>query len=58
VLSLCDVVVVGGHEGWMDNLPNPATAERNQERKAAFIPAWPIVGAFLVVLGLVLYAAL
>ena len=37
----------------MDDLPNPSRAERNQERKLAFIPVWPLVGA--VALFVVLY---
>jgi type VI protein secretion system component VasF len=37
-----------------DDLPNPNTAERNQQRKLAFIPMWPIVGAIVVVVVLVL----
>ena len=32
----------------MDNLPSPARAERNQRRKLAFIPVWPVVAAFLL----------
>ena len=39
----------------MENLPSPARAERNQERKLAFIPMWPIIGAIVVVVALVLY---
>ena len=38
----------------MDDLPNPDKAERNQERKLQFIPMWPIVGAIVVVVVLVL----
>ena len=37
----------------MDDLPNPTRAERNQQRKLAFIPMWPIVGT--VLLFVVLY---
>ena len=38
----------------MKNMPSPSRAERNQERKLAFIPMWPIVGAIVVVVALVL----
>jgi predicted nucleic acid-binding Zn ribbon protein len=38
----------------MDDLPNPDVAERNQERKLQFIPMWPIVGAIVIVVVLVL----
>lgn len=38
----------------VDNLPNPDRAERNQRRKLAFIPMWPIIGAIVVVVVLVL----
>jgi predicted nucleic acid-binding Zn ribbon protein len=33
----------------VDNLPSPSRAERNQERKLAFIPMWPLVGALVVI---------
>ena len=39
-----------------EDLPNPTQAERNQQRKLGFIPAWPVILAFAVVIGLVLYA--
>lgn len=39
----------------MDDLPNPATAERNQQRKLAFIPMWPLVAAVVVVVALILW---
>ena len=32
----------------MDQLPNPDQAERNQDRKLAFVPVWPLVGAVLL----------
>lgn len=35
-------------------MPSPARAERNQRRKLAFVPMWPLVGAVLVVVALVL----
>jgi hypothetical protein len=31
-----------------DELPNPGQAERNQDRKLAFIPVWPLVGTVLL----------
>jgi type VI protein secretion system component VasF len=34
------------------NMPSPAKAERNQQRKLAFIPVWPLVGAVLVIVAL------
>jgi hypothetical protein len=40
----------------MDQLPSPARAERNQRRKLAFIPVWPIVAAVALVVILVLVA--
>jgi type VI protein secretion system component VasF len=30
----------------MDHMPSPARAERNQRRKLAFIPVWPVLAAF------------
>jgi hypothetical protein len=38
----------------MDKMPSPDRAERNQERKLAFIPMWPIVAAIVVVVVLVI----
>jgi type VI protein secretion system component VasF len=35
-------------------MPSPARAERNQRRKLAFIPVWPVVAAIVVVVVLVL----
>ena len=40
----------------MDHLPSPARAERNQRRKLAFVPVWPVVAAF-VLIGLVIALA-
>jgi type VI protein secretion system component VasF len=40
----------------MDRLPSPARAERNQRRKLAFIPVWPVVAAFVLVGVLILVA--
>jgi hypothetical protein len=39
----------------MDDLPNPDVAERNQERKLQFIPVWPVIGAIVVVVLLVVW---
>jgi hypothetical protein len=38
----------------VENLPSPARAERNQERKLSFIPMWPMVGAIAVIVVLFL----
>ena len=40
----------------MENMPSPARAERNQRRKLAFIPIWPVVAAFALVAALILFA--
>jgi type VI protein secretion system component VasF len=37
----------------MKPMPSPDRAERNQQRKLAFIPVWPIIGAIVVVAALV-----
>ena len=37
----------------MDHLPNPDEAERNQRRKLAFVPMWPLLGALLVMIILI-----
>jgi len=39
----------------VDHLPSPSRAERNQRRKLAFIPMWPLVGALIVVVALVFW---
>jgi hypothetical protein len=39
----------------MDHLPSPSRAERNQRRKLAFIPAWPVVAAIVLVVLLVVF---
>jgi type VI protein secretion system component VasF len=36
-------------------MPSPAEAERNQARKRAFIPVWPIVAAGAVMLVMALF---
>jgi type VI protein secretion system component VasF len=38
----------------MENMPSPSRAERNQRRKLAFVPMWPVVGAFVVLAVLIL----
>lgn len=38
----------------MEHMPSPARAERNQQRKLAFIPVWPVVAAVALVVVLVL----
>ena len=40
----------------MDRMPSPARAERNQRRKLAFIPVWPVVAGVALVVLLVLFA--
>jgi type VI protein secretion system component VasF len=37
-------------------MPSPARAERNQQRKLAFIPVWPVAAAIAVVVALILFA--
>ena len=39
----------------VDHLPSPARAERNQRRKLAFIPVWPVVAAVVLVIALVVF---
>jgi hypothetical protein len=38
----------------VDNLPSPARAERNQRRKLAFVPMWPLVASVVVMVGVYL----
>ena len=39
----------------MDRMPSPARAERNQQRKLAFVPVWPVIaGIVLIVVVIVL----
>ena len=36
-------------------MPSPARAERNQQRKLAFVPVWPVIaGIVLIVVVIVL----
>jgi type VI protein secretion system component VasF len=37
------------------DLPSPSRAERNQRRKLAFVPLWPVVAAFVLVALLVFW---
>jgi type VI protein secretion system component VasF len=37
----------------VDNLPNPDQAERNQRRKLAFIPMWPLAAAVIAMAVLI-----
>jgi type VI protein secretion system component VasF len=39
----------------MEQMPSPARAERNQARKRAFIPVWPLLAAGAVMLLMVLF---
>jgi len=38
----------------MEHMPSPERAERNQQRKLAFIPVWPVVAGIVLVVLLVL----
>lgn len=40
----------------VENLPSPARAERNQRRKLAFVPAWPVVAGLVLVVALIMLA--
>ena len=37
-------------------MPSPACAERNQQRKLAFIPIWPVVAGIVLVVVVVVFA--
>lgn len=37
----------------MERMPSPARAEENQRRKLAFVPMWPLVGAVVVIVLLI-----
>jgi hypothetical protein len=43
----------GGHVHTVKNMPSPARAERNQRRKLAFIPMWPLVAAIALIVILI-----
>lgn len=47
---------LGGQAVVVDHMPSPARAERNQRRKLAFIPVWPVVAGILLVVVVVLFA--
>jgi type VI protein secretion system component VasF len=36
-------------------MPSPTTAERNQRRKLAFIPVWPVIAAVALVVLLIVF---
>ncbi|MDQ1700112.1 MAG: hypothetical protein QOG34_1975 [Frankiaceae bacterium] len=38
----------------MEHMPSPARAERNQRRKLAFIPVWPVLASIALIVGLIL----
>jgi hypothetical protein len=40
----------------VDHMPSPARAERNQRRKLAFIPVWPVIAAVVLIVLVVLFA--
>jgi type VI protein secretion system component VasF len=40
----------------MKHMPSSSRAERNQRRKLAFIPVWPVAAAIVLVVLLVLFA--
>jgi len=40
----------------MDHMPSPARAERNQRRKLAFIPVWPVIAAFALLAIVIVFA--
>lgn len=44
-----------GHLAFVEHMPSPARAERNQRRKLAFIPVWPVVAAVVLVVLLVVF---
>jgi hypothetical protein len=46
---------LGGQVLDVELMPSPAEAERNQARKRAFIPVWPIVAAGAVMLVMALF---
>jgi len=39
----------------MDHMPSPARAERNQRRKLAFIPIWPVVAAIVLLVVVIAF---
>lgn len=46
---------MNGQAQGVEQMPSPARAERNQARKRAFIPVWPIVAAGAVMLVMALF---
>ena len=45
-----------GHGLFVEHMPSPARAERNQRRKLAFIPVWPVLAAVVLIVVVVLFA--
>ena len=35
-------------------MPSPARAERNQQRKLAFVPVWPVVAGIVLIVVVIL----
>ena len=38
----------------VEQMPSPARAERNQRRKLAFIPVWPVIASITLIVVVVL----
>jgi len=38
----------------MDRMPSPARAERNQQRKLAFVPVWPVIAGIVLIVVVIL----
>jgi hypothetical protein len=39
----------------VEHMPSPSRAERNQRRKLAFIPVWPVVAGIVLVVALIAF---
>jgi hypothetical protein len=50
------IAALAGHVAFVDHMPSPARAERNQRRKLAFIPVWPVVAGVVLVIALIVFA--
>jgi len=35
-------------------MPSPARAERNQQRKLAFVPVWPVIAGIVLIVVVIL----
>jgi hypothetical protein len=46
-----------GYAESVKDLPSPSKAERNQRRKLAYIPVWPILAALVIIVALAAAAA-